>query len=156
MAISMPDLKFKDRKTYFFCLYETAQYLPENLKANGIEPYQYKLLPIANARRQHLIPDNVHVPDKPEEVDWHFDMKAPSLESLCVLISYIDPESLKPYLDAIRFEGLKQAASEFIRMRNALRMPDTATADDLWNEIRRRAADGIPIPESPVYNVENL
>lgn len=99
MSVKMPDLKFTEEKTYFFCPFSTAKLLPENLRANGIT--DFKIYSMSKAREMKIIPESVHIPKDPTELEYRKGIPLRTLVTLCVLVSNIETESLKQYLPDI-------------------------------------------------------
>lgn len=101
--ITLNHLQYTNKITYLFLGYGIAKKLPATLQANHI--YDFQLLPVKTALKENLIPDFIPIP---EAVPISPGSPVETPINKWVLISFIEPDSLQPYLRDIYMENLYQ------------------------------------------------
>lgn len=99
--INLDNIVINNKLTYLFMGYGIAKKMPMTLDYNNITDYQ--VMPIDKALKESLIPDYIKIPNEVE-----ISPGSPVMTPIdkWVLISYIEPSSLEPYLKDIYMEDL--------------------------------------------------
>ena len=102
--ISLYNIETSNDITYMFLGYGVAKKIPMTFEYNKISDFH--IMPVEKAYQQNLIPDDIIVP---ETVPISPGSPVETPLDRWVLISYIKPESLEPYLKDIYMEDLYKA-----------------------------------------------
>ena len=99
--INLDNIIIMNEITYMFMGYGVAKKITMTLEHNNIKDYQ--IMPVDKALKESLIPDYIKIP---ETVELSPGSPVETPLDRWVLISYIKPESLEPYLKDIYMEDL--------------------------------------------------
>lgn len=108
--ILLNHLRYSDKPTYLFLGCGIARKLPATFHANHIDDFQ--VLPVSIALKENLIPDFIPIP---EAVPISPGSPVETPIDKWVLISFIKPDSLEPYLRDIYMEKLNQIMSQYAK-----------------------------------------